>query len=175
MRLGAWAFLLTTLAAGAETCCGTTALHAQTVADVPVIPSSGAALKLLMIEEMPATAEQEAWLDSLKHTAPIDQLVLLYREPAFYAAWWAEVAACSGLPRRRAWRFGVVRAGTFPVDGVAQIGHTFARSRTILLTQPGADKRALVEHEMLHAVLYDNDSTYAGEHPDNFFGGKCPL
>ena len=146
--------------------------HAQT--DVPVIPSSGAALKVVMIQEMPATAAQEAWLDSLKYAAPIDQLVMLYREPAFYADWWAEVAACSGLPRKRAWAFGAVRAGTFPVEGTAQVAYTFARTRIILVVQPGADKRALVEHEMLHALLFDNDSSYQGGHPAAFFGGRCP-
>lgn len=162
--------LLAGFPGGANTC-AVAPLAAQT--DVPVIPSSGAALKLLAIQEMPATAAQAAWLDSLKYAPPIDQLVMLYREPAFYADWWAEVAACAGLPRARAWRFGAVRAGSFPVEGTPQVAYTFAKTRTILVVQPGADKRALVEHEMLHAVLYDNDSTYAGGHPAEFFGGTC--
>lgn len=160
-----WRLLLAlTAVGGANTC---RVAWAQSP-DVPVAPSDGAALKLLAVIEMPATPAQEAWLDSLKHAEPMDQLVMRYREPAFYAAWWAEVARCSGLPTPASgrWRFGAVRAGSFPVEGRAQVAYTFARARLILVVQPAADKRAVIEHEMLHATLAEADTAYVGGHDE---------
>jgi hypothetical protein len=109
-------------------------------------------------------------------------LVLDYPEPAEYEVWWHEIAACERLPlppiHFQVQYFAVAAREFWPMtEGGWAIGYAHVWGNQLYLAFPYLDDKAIVEHEMLHFLMY-----WQGEepgHPESRYGeigvGKCGV
>lgn len=97
-----------------------------------------------------------------------------------YATWWAKIQQCSGTTRPFSdLNFFVVKnAFDFEHDGQSVYGY-FVVPMNIVLADASLNMEAEVEHEMLHAALYQQFGlkyyNAADAHPAEYFKVKCPF
>lgn len=93
--------------------------------------------------------------------------------PAVYAAWWADIEDCSGLTARLAdvrWR--IVNGWELPHHDGHAAGLYDRRTHTITLAGAYRESAAVVQHEMLHAILWRVRGLSG--HPPEYFDRQCP-
>jgi hypothetical protein len=108
------------------------------------------------------------------HVEHTDPLVTPFDAPWQYRQWWAEDEKCSGLKGDfDHWNFAAVNASAFRVNhsDMLFIGYTWSDTHTIYLVAPFKMNPLLVKHEMIHALMDENNMP-AG-HPDSLFNRKC--
>jgi hypothetical protein len=102
-----------------------------------------------------------------------------YSQPFIYELWWAEIAACEGLPldwaKVRRVQFFQVNAPKFvPVDIEAVVLAITYDSDQVFIANPYIWNRSLVSHEMLHLLLkWAGDPTWYFHNPDRY--ARCGL
>lgn len=96
----------------------------------------------------------------------IDEFDIVPVEPLpIYAQWWHEIEECSGRHgdmNRIHWAMLADTSRTFHTQWGKAVGIYFRDDRTIMTVQWARDVRAVVAHEMLHALLP------SGGHPPVF-------
>jgi hypothetical protein len=87
--------------------------------------------------------------------------------PPAYEQWWIDAKRCAKVHKGQIedWSFYTVEGDGFSLEGSDDVflGYTFADKRKIYLQLDRWLDRILVTHEMLHAILYENDREY-GHH-----------
>lgn len=85
-----------------------------------------------------------------------------------YREWWQEMETCSGrYADLHTFRFVVVRGPSFTLGTLALVGFYDLADRTMFVAQDAMFERAVVGHEMLHALGIFG-------HPDEPFG-RCGV
>lgn len=100
--------------------------------------------------------------------------IVAYSQPAIYATWWREIAECEGLESfpdiTPLVHFFEVKAPDFLVVGVGSVlGATFPLDGQIFIATPFLWDKRLVEHEMMHILLWLNGYNFGEYHPAEFF------
>jgi hypothetical protein len=88
--------------------------------------------------------------------------------PEYYAQWWRDTEACSGLTgdmSRIRW-YVVPNSSSFDYRGASYAGYWW-ETHDIVLAGRAVDQQGVVRHEMLHDLLA------TGDHPDEYFKVKC--
>jgi hypothetical protein len=114
---------------------------------------------------------------------PIPERAVEFSPSPTYAKWWARIQNCTGtkspVESISFWVVEDVSEFIQPITGTRVLAY-FATSHYIVLASHWMQDEALVEHEMLHAALYQRfglkyfaDDDTDNSHPDEWFKVKC--
>lgn len=95
-----------------------------------------------------------------------------------YATWWAKIQQCSGTTRPFSdLNFFVVKGAVDFEHGGQSVYGYFVVPMNIVLADASLDIEPQVEHEMLHAALYQRFGlkyyNETGAHPPEYFQQRC--